>query len=36
VPIFFSLKHAVTGDSDKHDQFSIIGNWHYIQWHDLY
>jgi hypothetical protein len=25
-PIFFSLKHAVTGDSDKHDQFSIIGN----------
>ncbi|CAB3995627.1 Hypothetical predicted protein [Paramuricea clavata] len=26
VPIFFSLKHAVTGDSDKHDQFSIIGN----------
>ena len=25
-PIFFSLKHAVTGDDDKHDQFSIIGN----------
>ena len=25
-PIFFSLKHAVTGDSEKHDQFSVIGN----------
>lgn len=25
-PIFFSLKHAVTGESDEHEQFAIIGN----------
>jgi hypothetical protein len=25
-PIFFSLKHAVTGESEKHDEFSILGN----------
>ena len=25
-PIFFSLKHAVTGDNEKQDEFSILGN----------
>lgn len=23
-PIFFTLKHAVSGDSEKHEQFSIV------------